>query len=149
MRRVNTQAPDVLQAVRSVRDFVADTSLPVDVAPDARAIVNQLDDYVLPRLANLDAPLLAVIGGSTAALAIGLAGTQGALADPGLRQPEDGSDAGPAALRRGAGEAHLRGAALYHGDQPRLRGPSLPAGTGGRALRGVGQGGAVAIEKLN
>ena len=65
MRRVNTQAPDVLQAVRSVRDFVADTSLPVDVAPDARAIVNQLDDYVLPRLANLDAPLLAVIGGST------------------------------------------------------------------------------------
>ena len=65
MGRVNTQTPDVLEAVRGVRDAVADTSLPVDVAPEARAIVNQLDDYVLPRLANLDAPLLAVIGGST------------------------------------------------------------------------------------
>lgn len=48
-----------------MRDAVADTALPVDVASEARAIVNQLDDYVLPRLANLDAPLLAVIGGST------------------------------------------------------------------------------------
>ena len=65
MGRVNTQTPDVLEAVRGVRDAVADTSLPVDVAPEARAIVNQFDDYVLPRLANLDAPLLAVIGGST------------------------------------------------------------------------------------
>lgn len=65
MGRVNAQTPDVLEAVRGVRDAVADTSMPVDVAPEARAIVNQLDDYVLPRLANLDAPLLAVIGGST------------------------------------------------------------------------------------
>lgn len=65
MGRVNAQTPDVLEAVRGVRDAVADTSLPVDVAREARAILNQLDDYVLPRLANLDAPLLAVIGGST------------------------------------------------------------------------------------
>ena len=65
MRRVSTQTPDVLEAVRSVRDALADTALPIDAAPEARAIVNQLDDYVLPRLANLDAPLLAVIGGST------------------------------------------------------------------------------------
>ena len=65
MRRVTTQTSDVLEAVRGVRNAVADTTLPVDVAPEARAIVNQLDDYVLPRLANLDAPLLAVIGGST------------------------------------------------------------------------------------
>lgn len=65
MERVTTQTPDVLEAVRGVRNAVADTALPVDVAPEARAIVNQLDDYVLPRLANLDAPLLAVIGGST------------------------------------------------------------------------------------
>lgn len=62
---MTTQTPDVLEAVRGVRTAVADTTLPVDVAPEARAIVNQLDDYVLPRLANLDAPLLAVIGGST------------------------------------------------------------------------------------
>nr|WP_246825487.1 GTPase domain-containing protein [Corynebacterium sp. HMSC034A01] len=62
---VSHSAPDVLQAVRGVRDAVADTALPVGVASEARAVVNQLDDYVLPRLANLDAPLLAVIGGST------------------------------------------------------------------------------------
>ncbi len=51
--------------MRDVRNAVADTSLPVAVAPEARAVVNQFDDYILPRLANLDAPLLAVIGGST------------------------------------------------------------------------------------
>src|SRR3712207_6988264 len=30
-------------------------------------ITTQLDDYVLPRLATIDAPLLAVVGGSTGA----------------------------------------------------------------------------------
>ncbi len=33
----------------------------------ARSVVTQLDDYVLPRLASIDAPLLAVVGGSTGA----------------------------------------------------------------------------------
>ncbi|MER7166942.1 ABC transporter [Micromonospora sp. NPDC000207] len=33
----------------------------------ATALVNQLDDYLLPRLAQLDAPLLVVVGGSTGA----------------------------------------------------------------------------------
>ena len=65
MRRVNTQTSDVLEAVRGVRDAVASTVLPPDAASEAHAIVNQLDDYILPRLANLDAPLLAVLGGST------------------------------------------------------------------------------------
>ena len=56
----------MLDAVRAVRDAVAGTRLSdSDTEADARAIVNQLDDYILPRLANLDAPLLAVIGGST------------------------------------------------------------------------------------
>jgi len=32
-----------------------------------REITSQLDDYVLPRLATIDAPLLAVVGGSTGA----------------------------------------------------------------------------------
>lgn len=32
-----------------------------------RTLTDQLDDYVLPRLATLDAPLLAVVGGSTGA----------------------------------------------------------------------------------
>lgn len=55
----------MLDAVRAVRDAVAATRLDGEASGDARATVNQLDDYVLPRLANLDAPLLAVIGGST------------------------------------------------------------------------------------
>jgi len=41
-----------------------------DVAADRRALkelTGQLDDYLLPRLAAIDAPLLAVVGGSTGA----------------------------------------------------------------------------------
>ncbi|MEO5878161.1 MAG: ABC transporter, partial [Streptosporangiaceae bacterium] len=41
-----------------------------DVAADRRSLkelVGQLDDYLLPRLAAIDAPLLAVVGGSTGA----------------------------------------------------------------------------------
>ena len=33
----------------------------------ARGLVDQIEDYLLPRLANLDAPLLTVVGGSTGA----------------------------------------------------------------------------------
>ena len=36
-------------------------------ARTARAVVDQVDDYLLPRLRDLDAPLLAVVGGSTGA----------------------------------------------------------------------------------
>ena len=49
------------------------TALPLDVPgrPSAetarRRLLAQLDDYVLPRLRSLDAPLLAVVGGSTGA----------------------------------------------------------------------------------
>ena len=38
-----------------------------DATRAAQALVAQLDDYVLPRLRQLDAPLLAVVGGSTGA----------------------------------------------------------------------------------
>nr|WP_092256798.1 GTPase domain-containing protein [Corynebacterium cystitidis] len=46
---------------------MAATTLPTspEAEAEARAIVAQLDDYILPRLANIDAPLLAVVGGST------------------------------------------------------------------------------------
>ena len=57
--------PDPIDAVTHLRDTLAGTTLPADATADARAVVNQFDDYILPRLANLDAPLLAVIGGST------------------------------------------------------------------------------------
>ena len=62
--------PDALQALR---DEVAATGLGLPT-PDrdaahaaARAVVDQVDDYLLPRLQDLDAPLLTVVGGSTGA----------------------------------------------------------------------------------
>ena len=61
------------EALGHLRDALASVRLPlglpgsVDAAGSARTIVTQLDDYVLPRLATLDAPLLCVIGGSTGA----------------------------------------------------------------------------------
>jgi energy-coupling factor transporter ATP-binding protein EcfA2 len=59
--------------VLSLRDAVEAMTLPLDVAGVAQArrervaLLDQLDDYVLPRLRSLDAPLLAVVGGSTGA----------------------------------------------------------------------------------
>jgi sulfur carrier protein ThiS len=38
-----------------------------DARRAARAVVDQIDDYLLPRLRDLDAPLLTVVGGSTGA----------------------------------------------------------------------------------
>jgi hypothetical protein len=56
-----------------MRSFVADARFPLAVpsAPEAtrtaERITKQLDDYILPRLGRLDAPLLVVVGGSTGA----------------------------------------------------------------------------------
>ncbi|MGG5259380.1 dynamin family protein [Phycicoccus avicenniae] len=63
----------VVAAVEVLREEVERATLPLDVPgrPDAetarRRLLDQLDDYVLPRLRSLDAPLLAVVGGSTGA----------------------------------------------------------------------------------
>ena len=65
MGRVNTPMLDPIDAVTRLRNALAATTLPDEAAAEAHAVVNQFDDYILPRLANLDAPLLAVIGGST------------------------------------------------------------------------------------
>ncbi|AKU19089.1 ABC transporter [Luteipulveratus mongoliensis] len=60
-------------AVRELRGAVHDSALPVrlDGVQDSRRdrveLLNQLDDYILPRLTSLDAPLLCVVGGSTGA----------------------------------------------------------------------------------
>ncbi|MGI8456686.1 MAG: ABC transporter [Propionibacteriaceae bacterium] len=63
----------LLQALQELRASLqaAQWPLPLPDAASAREtateIGHQLDDYVLPRLATLDAPLLAVVGGSTGA----------------------------------------------------------------------------------
>ena len=66
-------APDLAGTLSAVRDRVAALRLGlVTPAADAAraeqaALVGQVDDYLLPRLRRLDAPLLAVVGGSTGA----------------------------------------------------------------------------------
>ncbi|MCW2613678.1 MAG: putative transporter, partial [Frankiales bacterium] len=62
--------PDALELLR---DRVTAVPLALET-PDAgaarraaRAVVDQVDDYLLPRLRDLDAPLLTVVGGSTGA----------------------------------------------------------------------------------
>lgn len=63
----------LLSAVQQLRGEVHNATFPLDIpgAEQARssqsALVRQLDDYVIPRLRSLDAPLLAVVGGSTGA----------------------------------------------------------------------------------
>ncbi|WP_307812535.1 ABC transporter [Phycicoccus sp. CSK15P-2] len=63
----------LVAAVERLRQEVGDARLPLDVPgrDDAetarRQLIAQLDDYVLPRLRSIDAPLLAVVGGSTGA----------------------------------------------------------------------------------
>ena len=60
-------------ALQDLRDVVASVGLDLPTpdrdaaARSARAVVDQVDDYLLPRLRDLDAPLLTVVGGSTGA----------------------------------------------------------------------------------
>ncbi len=61
------------RAVRQLRIALTQTPLGLDTSGAERArhqraqLLDQIDDYLLPRLAQLDAPLLAVLGGSTGA----------------------------------------------------------------------------------
>ncbi|MFD3474021.1 dynamin family protein [Streptomyces sp. NPDC058695] len=65
--------PQLLDALSALRDRVAAARFPLPLpgAPRARAnrveLLAQLDDYLVPRLKDPEAPLLAVIGGSTGA----------------------------------------------------------------------------------
>lgn len=65
--------PQLLDALSALRDRVAAARFPLPLAgaPRARAnrdeLLAQLDDYLMPRLKDPEAPLLAVVGGSTGA----------------------------------------------------------------------------------
>lgn len=65
--------PQLLDALSALRDHVAAARFPLPLAgaPRARAnrdeLLAQLDDYLVPRLRQPEAPLLAVVGGSTGA----------------------------------------------------------------------------------
>lgn len=85
-----------MDAVTNLRDVVAGAEFRTDpeAHSQARAVVDQLDDYVLPRLANIDAPLLAVVGGSTGSgkstlvnAIVGEKVTQSGVIRPTTRQP--------------------------------------------------------------
>lgn len=63
----------MLTALVRLRGALQETALPLDVpgADEQRAalteMVDQLEDYMIPRLMTIDAPLLTVVGGSTGA----------------------------------------------------------------------------------
>lgn len=63
----------LLTALLRLREALSESDLPLDDADmsvaraEREALLGQLDDHILPRLVRLDAPLLAVVGGSTGA----------------------------------------------------------------------------------
>jgi energy-coupling factor transporter ATP-binding protein EcfA2 len=63
----------LLSSVELLRSEVQDATFPLDVpsvdkaGATQSALISQLDDYLIPRLNSLGAPLLAVVGGSTGA----------------------------------------------------------------------------------
>ena len=65
--------PAAVELLEEVRQDLSRLSLPLDqpgaeqARQEVRNAVAQLDDYILPRYRSLDAPLLAVVGGSTGA----------------------------------------------------------------------------------
>ncbi|MEU5805665.1 GTPase domain-containing protein [Streptomyces sp. NPDC047718] len=65
--------PQLLVALSALRDRVASVRLPLPLPGAERArqtraeLLAQLDDYLVPRLKSPEAPLLAVVGGSTGA----------------------------------------------------------------------------------
>jgi len=85
----------MLTALVRLRGALQGARLPLDV-PDVESqrtslteMVDQLEDYVIPRLMGIDAPLLTVVGGSTGAgkstLVSSLVGTR--VTEPGVLRP--------------------------------------------------------------
>jgi hypothetical protein len=66
-------ASDLVAALRRLRDVVAHAQFPLETPGAAaaqsavQALGTQLDDYLIPRVSRMDAPVLAVVGGPTGA----------------------------------------------------------------------------------
>jgi len=85
----------MLTTLTSLREALQVTRLPLEIPGVAEhrthraEMVDQLEDYVLPRLVQVDAPLLAVVGGSTGAgkstLVNSLVGER--VSEPGVLRP--------------------------------------------------------------
>lgn len=95
-----TGSTTALERLDDLRALIDAAKLPVVIegTDEARALqrasVRQIDDYIHPRLANLDAPLLAVVGGSTGAgkstlvnAIVGSPVTRSGVIRPTTRQP--------------------------------------------------------------
>jgi energy-coupling factor transporter ATP-binding protein EcfA2 len=85
----------MLSTLTALRAALQHAKLPLDIpgVGESRAVraemIDQLEDYVLPRLVQIDAPLLAVVGGSTGAgkstLVNSLVGER--VSEPGVLRP--------------------------------------------------------------
>jgi energy-coupling factor transporter ATP-binding protein EcfA2 len=70
---VDFDVKGLLSAVEQLRGQVDAATFPLDLSEVEAArssrsgLIKQLDDYIIPRLSSLDAPLLTVVGGSTGA----------------------------------------------------------------------------------
>jgi energy-coupling factor transporter ATP-binding protein EcfA2 len=86
---------ELLGVLVRLREALVGTELPLEVSEvesarrTRRELIDQLEDYVLPRLLQIDAPLLAVVGGSTGAgkstLVNSLVGQR--VSEPGVLRP--------------------------------------------------------------
>ena len=106
----------------------------------ADEIIRQLDDYVMPRLETIDAPLLAVVGGSTGAgkstLVNSLVGRE--VSAPGVIRPTTSPGA------RASTAATLDGSPMIESSldlrvNRRIKGLTI-ATAGGRGLHSTGPG---------
>ncbi|GAB5077301.1 dynamin family protein [Arthrobacter sp. AD-310] len=139
------QTAAAVALLEDVRNSLAGLSLPLELPGAAEArleaahALSQLDDYILPRYRSLDAPLLAVVGGSTGAgkstmvnALVGHPVTRAGAIRPTTRQPILLHNPGEAAWFEG--QRVLPGLSRIHGvltgAAPRPGSPVRPDGGG-------------------
>ncbi|TCC39042.1 ABC transporter [Kribbella speibonae] len=119
----------MITALMKLRGVLAGSQLPLEVvgADEARqqqkAMLDQLDDYLLPRLVQLEAPILAVVGGSTGAGKSTLVNTVigKVVSEPGVLRPTTRSPVlihHPADADWFVGDRVLPGMARTSSDEP-------------------------------